>query len=74
MAQKHRDETDEAQMMMMQELTQRFTAVQSRSKAAGVGVDGDVGGRGVQQRVPDDDRVDDTLAGDGVEHCCAHIR
>lgn len=28
---------------------------------------GNVGGRGVQQRVPDDHRVDDALTGDGVE-------
>lgn len=59
---------------VMQEFTERLAAVQSRSKAAGVGVDGDVGGRGVQLRVPDDDRVDDALTGDGVEHGRGHIR
>lgn len=58
---------------MEQELTQCFTAIQSGSEAAGVGVDGDVGGGGVQQRVSDNDRVDDALAGDGVEHRCGHI-
>lgn len=30
-------------------------------------MDGDVGGRGVQQGVPDHHREDDALAGDGVE-------
>lgn len=52
----------------VQELTQSLTAVQGGSKAAGVGVDGDVGGRGVQQWISDDDGVDDALTGDGVEH------
>lgn len=55
------------------ELTEGLTAVQSGSEAAGVGVDGDVGGRGVQQRISDDDWVDDALTGDGVEHLRAHI-
>lgn len=50
------------------ELTECLTAVQGGSKAAGVGVNGNVGGRGAQQRVSDDDRVDDALTGDGVEH------
>lgn len=49
-------------------LTERLTAVQGGGEAAGVGVGGNVGGGGVQQRVPDDHRVDDALTGDGVEH------
>lgn len=48
-------------------LTQRLAVVQCGSEAAGVGVHGHVRGRGVQQRVSDDDGVDDALAGDGVE-------
>lgn len=50
-------------------LTQRQAAVQRGREAAGVGVDGDVGGRGVQQGVPHHHREDDALAGDGVERC-----
>lgn len=53
--------------------TQVSTAVHRGVKAAGVGVDGDVGSRGVEQRVSDNDRVDDALAGDGVEHGLAQV-
>lgn len=56
-----------------QELTECLTAVQAGGKAAGVGVGGHVGGRGVQQRVSDDDRVDDALTRDGVEHGHSHV-
>lgn len=49
------------------QLTECVTAVQRGGEAAGVGVGGDVGGRGVPQRVSDHHRVHDALPGDGVE-------
>ena len=55
-------------MWTTEELTEGLTVVHGGGEAAGVGVDGDVGGRRVQQGVSDDDGVDDALPGDGVEH------
>lgn len=54
-------------------LTEHLAAVQGRGEAAGVGVDGDVGGRGVEQRVPHDHRVDDALTRDGGERRLAQL-
>lgn len=53
--------------------TQGSTAVHRGVEAAGVGVDRDVGGWGVQQRVSDNDWVDDALTGDGVEHSLGQV-
>lgn len=50
-----------------------MAVVQRGSEAAGVGVGGHVRGRGVQQGVSDDDRVDDALAGDGAERRRAQV-
>lgn len=54
-------------------LTQGVAAVHGGVEAAGVGVDGHVGGGGVQQGVPDDHREDDALAGERVEHDLARV-
>lgn len=54
-------------------LTQGVAAVHRGVEAAGVGVDGHVGGGGVQQRVPDHHREDDALAGEGAEHDLADV-